>query len=335
MGNSRRGTPGFFLRYPFGNFWISVIFLCLLSASIMICVVLSIALVIMAPAAQCKSVEKRDIDLLSNFKPADGPPPSLPTFSFTDRQAPIGGDGGVDRQAPIGDGGVMGKMEAPPINNGNMEGLFSGKALDNLQRDVHTDSFKETLQMVAKEYQGKQLRREPSTRGSDHIGQQHVVTCVYCDLDYLVADSSDSAWAYMGSIAGIANMFQLCLGSYSTVMMDANPVEMAKLMAHEYGHMIGIYHDGEIDAAFSGMSGYFDEGQMLADCATEYAELAASCKSTDVGCEGECLMSATVDGTEWSTCSKKYYAMYNCLASIPSMQRYYDDSCTRVIENDN
>merc|ERR1712012_21618 len=319
MGNSRRGTPGFFLRYPFGNFWILVIFLCLLSASIMICVVLSIALVIMAPAAQCKSVERRD------------------------------------RQAPIGDGGVMGKMEAPPINNGNMEGLFSGKALDNLQRDVHTDSFKETLQMVAKEYQGKQLRREPSTRGSDHIGQQHVVTCVYCDtrcvkratdsgyanaqayfdvaieqmntigaglndqmtfelsfvllpyavtemswffdysaknsqelltainnkfwkdsglyamaagngcdLDYLVADSSDSAWSYMGSIAGIANMFQLCLGSYSTVMMDANPVEMAKLMAHEYGHMIGIYHDGEIDAAFSGMSGYFDEGQMLA-----------------------------------------------------------------------
>ena len=40
-----------------------------------------------------------------------------------------------------------------------------------------------------------------------------------CDLDYLAGAPTDPAWNYMGSIEGIANMFQMCLGSFSTVEM--------------------------------------------------------------------------------------------------------------------
>ena len=39
-------------------------------------------------------------------------------------------------------------------------------------------------------------------------------------------------------------MFQLCLKAYSTVSMNSNPMLTAKLMTHEFGHMIGMYHDG-------------------------------------------------------------------------------------------
>jgi len=415
MGNSRRRPPGF-LGTTSAFYSALVIFLCLLSASIMICVLLSIALVVMAPAAQCKSVDKRDadshgIDVDDLFK--------LPSIQM--KKAPIGGEGGVDRQAPpIGQEGGMGRQMPFEFDT---DSLFTEENLQARDVNEHTDRFMETLKLAAAEHQGKQLKRKLDTRGEGHFGTHHVVTCVYCDsrcearaknsgyadakayfeqaiaqmntivqgglnenmdfelmfvllpykitemswyfdysaqdsvqlltginnnfwkesglyktaatngcdLDYLVVDTADSGWRYMGSIEGIANMFQLCLGSYSTVQMNANPISLAKLMTHEYGHMIGIYHDGVINPSFSGMSHYFDEGQMLAACKAEYDNLAATCTSSSVGCpSGKCIMSATVDGTDWSDCSVAYYTMYNCLTTIPSMATFYDDSCTLV-----
>jgi len=150
-----------------------------------------------------------------------------------------------------------------------------------------------------------------------------------CDLDFMISAPEDPAWKYMGSIEGIANMFQLCLGSYSTVLMNTNPASLAKLMTHEFGHMLGIYHDGGVNAAFTGMASYFEPGQLFADCKPEFDVLSATCTYSSVGCpSGKCIMAATVDGTEWSDCSKAYYSMYNCLVGV--MPTYYNDSCVNV-----
>jgi len=149
-----------------------------------------------------------------------------------------------------------------------------------------------------------------------------------CDVDFLAGAPEDPAWNYMGSIEGIANMFQLCLSSYSTVMMNPNPVSLAKLMTHEFGHMLGIYHDGALNVAFTGMAEYFAPGQMMGECETEFEVLTGACNVGSVGCpSGKCIMAATVDGTEWSDCSKAYYSMYNCLVDV--MPTYYSDTCTQ------
>jgi len=150
-----------------------------------------------------------------------------------------------------------------------------------------------------------------------------------CDVDFLAAAPEDPGWNYMGSIEGIANMFQLCLGSYSTVQMSANPISLAKLMTHEFGHMLGIYHDGAVSPSFTGQVAYFEPGQMLEACKPEYEDLSAACTTGSVGCpSGKCIMAATVDGTDWSACSKSYYSMYNCLTG--AMPTFYDASCVNV-----
>lgn len=149
-----------------------------------------------------------------------------------------------------------------------------------------------------------------------------------CDVDFLVGAQLDPAWQYMGSVQGIANMFQLCLKAYSTVSMNSNPMLTAKLMTHEFGHMIGMYHDGSLNAAFTSMASYFDAGNMLADCAGEFAALQGSCTSGDSGCaSGRCIMSPTVDGTEFSDCSLAYYDMFKCLVGV--MPTFYSDLCTK------
>jgi len=148
-----------------------------------------------------------------------------------------------------------------------------------------------------------------------------------CDLDFLTVAPEDPAWGYMGSIEGIANMFQLCSASYSTVLMKRDPKAMAKLMTHEFGHMIGIYHDGKMDNAFSSQATQFAAGGGLAQCAGEFSTLAGACTSTSAGCTGSCIMAATVDGTEWSECSKAYYGMFQCMTIV--MPNYYNDKCTK------
>jgi len=150
-----------------------------------------------------------------------------------------------------------------------------------------------------------------------------------CDVDFLVGAQLDPAWQYMGSVQGIANMFQLCLKAYSTVSMNSNPILTAKLMTHEFGHMIGMYHDGSLNSAFTGMASYFDAGNMLADCAGKFATLQGSCTAGDSGCNsGKCIMAPTVDGTEFSGCSLAYYDMFKCLVDV--MPTFYSDNCIKV-----
>jgi len=110
--------------------------------------------------------------------------------------------------------------------------------------------------------------------------------------------------------------------------MSPNPMSMAKLMVHEFGHMIGIYHDGALNPSFTGLASHFEPGEVLAGCQAEYGVLLDSCTVGDSGCtSGRCIMAPTIDGTEFSGCSKAYYAMFNCL--IDAMPTWYQNTCTK------
>ena len=62
---------------------------------------------------------------------------------------------------------------------------------------------------------------------------------------------------------------------------------------------------GPLDAAFTGIAQYFSPGQALGECSDEFEAMSGSCTARSVGCpSGRCIMASTVDGTDWSDCSK-------------------------------
>lgn len=141
-----------------------------------------------------------------------------------------------------------------------------------------------------------------------------------CDVDFMVSSSSDPSWDAMGSVAGIANMMQLCQMSFSVVKMYSNPHTTASLMMHEFGHMIGMYHDGNLDTGYTSLESYFAPGQMLGGCSDEYTALTEQCVA---GASG--IMSAVIGGNEFSSCSEAYFNMFLCLAEV--MPNYYSTAC--------
>merc|ERR1711884_279629 len=77
------------------------------------------------------------------------------------------------------------------------------------------------------------------------------------------------------------------------------------------------------------MASYFAPGQMLGGCQQEFTDLSAACTAGSSACpSGKCIMAATVDGTDWSDCSRAYYSMYNCLTGV--MPTYYNDACVNA-----
>jgi len=353
----------------------------------MICVLLSIALVVLAPATQCKSVEKRGIPDVGGESDD-----SMQTLFESKRDAPILGGGVSAGESPmiIGqeDGGSMGR-EVPSVFDQN---IFDKSKLAGLKKLATRDEEPEEIVTCvycdkrcvdkakasgfdgAKSYFSKTIEEmnsiveklDPSIQfklkfvlqpGKDTEMQWFfnynaktseellkgvndkfwIDTGLYsmannngCDLDYFEVSNADQGWKYMGSVAGIANMFQMCLNSYSTVLMSANHKSLAKLMVHEWGHMVGIYHDGLVNKAFTkkGAPEAFDEGGAYSHCKSQYGILINKCTASSVGCLGsDCIMASTVDGTSWSDCSKAYYKMYLCLTEIDDLKAYYDKTC--------
>jgi len=181
------------------------------------------------------------------------------------------------------------------------------------------------------------MEGEDSSRGEDlldHIneafwvgtGLNDMAVGYGCDVEYLVGASNDPAWNHMGSVAGIAGMFQMCMQSFSTVEFSSDPTRMAQLMSHEMGHLMGIYHDGPLDSSFTSLDSYFQPGAALAACAAEYTALTDDCTWQDVGCEEwSCIMDPAPSGSTFSDCSKAYYNMWQCLIEV--MPQYYSDAC--------
>jgi len=152
-------------------------------------------------------------------------------------------------------------------------------------------------------------------------GLYDMATSYGCDIDFLVASSDDPAWNNLGSVAGVANMMQLCQKSFSVVKMSSNPDNTAALIMHEFGHMLGMYHDGQLDEGYTSLESYFGPGQVLGGCAENYNTLAGACVP---GISGN-LMSATVGSGSFSDCSVAYFDMFMCLAEV--MPAWYSTAC--------
>jgi len=183
--------------------------------------------------------------------------------------------------------------------------------------DVYLDWFGDSS------LEDEELLTAINTAFWEGTGLYSMATGYGCDVDFLLASSDDPAWENMGSVEGIANMMQLCQMSYSTVKMDnSGPEETAVLMAHEFGHMIGAYHDGSLNSAYTSLASYFGAGQMLGDCEAEYAALEATCTASVSGY----IMASSVGGaSEYSPCTGAYFDMFICLADV--MPAWYSLAC--------
>jgi len=151
-------------------------------------------------------------------------------------------------------------------------------------------------------------------------GLYKLATSYGCDVDFLISSGSDPAWSKLSPVSGVANMMQLCQASYSTVKMSDDPSATASLVMHEFGHMVGLYHDGPLDKAYTSMAKYFEDGGILAACSSQYDALTANCVE---GVSG--IMSAVVGGTAYSPCSSAYFKMFTCLVNV--MPSWYSTSC--------
>jgi len=210
----------------------------------------------------------------------------------------------------------------------------SGAAME--ARDVHQDTFVETLRAAAEEFDAKRKM----AKAERAAGSRRLNTCVYCD-ERCVARATASGYAsakdyfdvtigemnrivQSGLDEGMSFELTFVLLPYTVTEMswffDYSATTSEELLA-------GIYHDGGLNAAFTSMAEEFTPGRMLGGCEAEFDVLSGACAVGSVGCpSGKCIMAATVDGTAWSECSKAYYAMYSCLVEV--MPQYYSDECT-------
>jgi len=144
-----------------------------------------------------------------------------------------------------------------------------------------------------------------------------------CDVDFYIVAEADPAWKYMGDVDGIADMFAMCLHSFSTVKLlgsGQGVFEQARLITHETGHLFGVYHDGPLAQDYITDEGAFEPGKPLEDCKDELDTLHQYCVSEEEsGCSEEhsgCIMNSVPGGNVFSECSKAYFNMWYCLSQF-------------------
>merc|ERR1712173_22211 len=147
---------------------------------------------------------------------------------------------------------------------------------------------------------------------------------VGCDVGYAVIPD-DVAFDY-SAVEGIANMFQICGDlSFSTIKLYADDYyHQVVLIAHELGHLLGLYHDGPMNAVYEPLSALYPQ---------DIQKLRNVCGAEGSGCTddaGLCIMNTVPTGgtgypRSFSECSKQYFKMFKHLAGdFPAI---YNSAC--------
>jgi len=154
-----------------------------------------------------------------------------------------------------------------------------------------------------------------------------------CDVDFLLVKQSDPVWRnHITNVVGVAGQGSLCLSSYGTVKEFTNPFKTAQIVAHEFGHMVGLRHDDiGVHHSLTTYQAWFEPGQVAHECAYAYEDVKLKCHNIwDCGCNDpyytmplgnelhQCIMSPIVEGTSstYSECSHAYYELYICFTGI-------------------
>lgn len=173
--------------------------------------------------------------------------------------------------------------------------------------------------------------RTPEALATANMGLWGELTGMYhdareegCDAGFAMFDS-DNAFLYSG-IEGIANTFQACSDlSFSIIKLYPQDYShQVALVAHEMGHLVGLYHDGPMNPVYEALRPLYPLG---------VNHLETTCASEGSGCadpSGYCIMSAVSgagDGyaTQFSNCSIEYFRMFREIARDFPM--IYDASC--------
>jgi len=138
-----------------------------------------------------------------------------------------------------------------------------------------------------------------------------------CEAVFLIADTYSSIWDITSADA-YANLMSMCKdNAYGIMRLSTySPYNQAALIAHEVGHMLGAFHDGDLDNSYvrndERFRGYF--GDEIMD------ELNVQCDAENIQCpfwSGECLMKYSwYQGipSKFSGCTKAYIEMWKLTA---------------------